>query len=73
MSEEITENLVELNLNSVLAAIVKMMGVVAIPVEDVIASYEDQSLSITFDDETRMIVLALVNSSELEMENTDES
>ena len=70
---ETTENLVELNLNSVLASIVKMLGVVAIPVEDVIASYENQSLSVAFDEESRMIVFSLVDNTQIETENEDES
>lgn len=67
MSEEevVPENIIQLNLNNVLAAIVKTFGGVSIPIDDVLAEYEDKSLAVTFDEDARVLEITLVDNSEV--------
>ena len=67
MSEEevVPENIIQLNLNNVLAAIVKTFGGVSIPIDDVLAGYEDKSLAVTFDEDARVLEITLVDNSEV--------
>lgn len=58
------ENLVQLNLTSVLAAAVKNLGVLAVPMKDVLEDYSNYNLAVAFDDESGMLILELVEQSE---------
>lgn len=70
MSEEVvSEDTIQLNLNNVLAAIVKNLGTVQVPIDDVISTYENKSLAISFDEDSRMMIMSLVDNSELEEED----
>lgn len=72
--ETIPEGMVQLDLNKLLAAIVKNIGFVTVPMADVIADYSDKSISLTLDDETNMLVLSLINTADVQVEeNVDES
>lgn len=72
MSEEVVpENIVELNLNNVLAGIVKTMGSVVIPIENILADYANQSLAVAFDDDNGLLELSLVDNSEIVEENNE--
>jgi hypothetical protein len=69
MSEEtLSENLVQLDLNNLLAAIIHNLGVVAVPMTDVLSDYSDKSLAISLDDESNMLILDLVDTSTVEVE-----
>lgn len=63
--ETLPENLVQLNLTSVLAAAVKNLGVLAVPMKDVMDDYSDYNLAVAFDDESNMLILELVESSQV--------
>jgi len=71
MSEEsvIPENIVELNLNSVLAGIVKALNGVSVPIDYILADYQNQSLAVSFDEDNRTLELSLVDNTELDVEN----
>lgn len=69
MSEEVLpEDMVQLDLNNLIAAIVHNLGIVAVPIDDVLADYSDKSLAVSFDDESRMLILDLVDSATIEIE-----
>lgn len=68
MSEDIPENMVQLDLNNLIAAIAHNLGVIAIPMQDVIADYSNKSLAISFDDESNMLIIDLVDNSTIQVE-----
>lgn len=72
MSEEaLSEDMIQLDLNNLIAAIVHNLGVVAVPMADVIADYGDKSLAISFDDESNMLILDLVDNSTIQVDPKD--
>ena len=71
MSEELENTMVQLDLNNLLAAIIKNLSIVAIPITDVLADYSDQSMQVSFDDESNMLILSLINNSDIEQEETE--
>lgn len=67
MSEEVVpEDNIQLDLTQVLAAIIKNMGVVAIPSRDVFADYSGQRMALSVDEETNMMILELVEENQIE-------
>lgn len=71
MSDEVlAEDMVQLDLNNLLAAILTNIPTVAIPFKDVVANYDGKSISLEYDDETNMVLLSLVETPE--EENQDE-
>lgn len=69
MSEEaLSEDMIQLDLNNLIAAIVHNLGVVAVPISDVLADYKDKSLAISFDEESNMLILDLVDNSTIQVE-----
>lgn len=68
MSEEevVAEDAVQLDLTQVLAAIIKNMGVVAIPSKDVFEDYSGYRMALSIDEETNMMILELVEESKIE-------
>jgi len=70
--DELPENMVQLNLTNVLAATIKNMGVLAVPIREVLEDYSEYNIGVSFDDESNMILLELVHQSEVK-EETDES
>lgn len=71
MSDEVlAEDMVQLDLNNLLAAILTNIPTVVIPFKDVVANYDGKSISLEYDDETNMVLLSLVETPE--EENQDE-
>jgi hypothetical protein len=68
MSEELEENMIQLDLNNLIAAIAHNLGVIAVPMQDVLADYSDKSLAISLDDESNMLVIDLVDNSTIQVE-----
>jgi hypothetical protein len=67
MSEEVVpEDNIQLDLTQVLAAIIKNMGVVAIPSRDVFEDYSNYRMALSIDEETSMMILELVEESKIE-------
>ena len=75
VEEVLSEDLVQLDLNRLLAGIVRNLGVVAVPIEYVLDEYSNQSLSLSFDNESNLLILGLVNNEDInkEEENSNES
>ena len=67
--EVVSADTIQLNMNNVLAAIIKTFGVVAVPIDDVLATYENQSLAISFDEDERKMVMTLVDNSQVVVED----
>ena len=67
MSEEVVpEDNIQLDLTQVLAAIIKNMGVVAIPSRDVFEDYSNYRMALSIDEETSMMILELVEENKIE-------
>ena len=75
VEEVLSEDLVQLDLNRLLAGIVRNLGVVAVPIEYVLDEYSNQSLSLSFDNESNLLILGLVNNEDInkEEEGSNES
>lgn len=72
VEEELSENMVQLNLTNVLAAAIKNMGILAVPMRDVLEDYAEYNIGVTMDEDSNMILLELVHQSQVQ-ENSDES
>jgi hypothetical protein len=67
MSEEVVpEDNIQLDLTQVLAAIIKNMGVVALPIASVFADYTKYKMALSIDEETNMMILELVEENQIE-------
>lgn len=67
MSEEVVpEDNIQLDLTQVLAAIIKNIGVVAIPSKDVFADYTNYRMALSIDEDTNMMILELVEENQIE-------
>lgn len=67
--EETAENMVQINLNSVLAAAIKNLGILALPAQDVVADYSEYSIALSLDDETNMFIFELVEAKDVQDES----
>lgn len=70
MSEDVVkndnqENLVQLNLTNVLAAVVKNMGIVAVPMSLVLEDYSEYNIAVSLDDDSNLLLLELVKSTDV--------
>ena len=67
MSEEVvSEDSIQLDLTQVLAAIIRNQGVVAVPSSYVFDDYSNFRMALSVDEESNMLVLELVEESQIE-------
>jgi len=57
----------QISVEQICAAIVKTLGTVSVSLEDLIANYQDQSISVNQDPDTKVLTFSLVNNSDIEV------
>jgi hypothetical protein len=58
---------VQISVEQICAAIVKTLGSVSVTLEDLIANYQDQSISVNQDPDTKVLTFTLVNNADIQV------
>jgi hypothetical protein len=69
---EAPENNVQISIEQICAAIIKTLGSVEVPLEDLIADYSSKSIAVNQDEETKALTFTLTDAPVSE-ETTDEA